>query len=548
MYHEAIDRSTLEYDLDAPVRHPYHWGDASTHPVLPEPALQALRALGATPAPEPAAIAEIRVAPSALPADAAGELVGVVGAEQLSSEDEARVRHTRGASMSDVLALRAGDGSAAPDAVLTPACHEQVLAVLQICSRHAIAVVPYGGGTSVVGGLEASPDGFAAVVALDLRRLDALHSLDETSRVAVLGAGMRAVVAERLLGERGYTLGHFPQSYEMATIGGYAATRSAGQASAGYGRFDELVVGLTAATPAGTISLTTAPMSADGPDLRQLLLGCEGAFGVITSVAVRVRPAPEARVYEGWRLPSFAAGSEALRALAQEGPLPTVVRLSDEVETGINLAEPDAAFATADGGGCLLIVGYEGTERRVAATRSLATERLQAAGAVRSDPAAGDRWRAGRFRGPYLREPALAAGALLETIETATFWSGLAALRASVTEALTQGLAEQGARGVVMCHLSHVYETGASLYFTVIAGALADPIAQWTELKHAANQAILAGGGAVSHHHGVGRDHREPLAQLLGPVAIEALRAVKRSLDPAGILNPGVLIDSDQPL
>ncbi len=319
MYHEAIDRSTLEYDLDAPVRHPYHWGDASTHPVLPEPALQALRALGATPAPEPTAIAEIRVAPSALPADAAGELAGVVGAGQLSSEDEARVRHTRGASMSDVLALRAGDGSAAPDAVLTPACHEQVLAVLQICSRHAIAVVPYGGGTSVVGGLEASPDGFAAVVALDLRRLDALHSLDETSRVAVLGAGMRAVVAERLLGERGYTLGHFPQSYEMATIGGYAATRSAGQASAGYGRFDELVVGLTAATPAGTISLITAPMSADGPDLRQLLLGCEGAFGVITSVAVRVRPAPEARVYEGWRLPSFAAGSEACGRSRRKG-------------------------------------------------------------------------------------------------------------------------------------------------------------------------------------------------------------------------------------
>ena len=368
-----------------------------------------------------------------------------------------------------------------------------------------------------------------------------MTDLDEMSRTVTLGAGLRGTAAEALLGEAGYTLGHFPQSYEGASIGGYAAARSAGQSSAGYGRFDEMVVGLVLATPRGTIALGTAPMSAAGPDLRQLVLGSEGAFGVITSVTVRVRPQPEVREFDGWRFASFDDGAAALRRLVQDGPEPTVLRLSDEAETAVNLADPDAVLGSGPGG-CLAIAGYEGTAEDVAARRAACTAVLTDSGGESLGTAPGEAWRTGRYRAPYLRDPLLDAGALVETLETATFWSNLSQLRAAVTEALTEALTAQGTPPVVLCHISHVYETGASLYFTVLCAQADDPIAQWHQAKLAANAAIRAAGAAITHHHGVGTDHRETYHEEIGPLAVDALRAVKTALDPAGILNPGVLI------
>lgn len=533
---------TAEYDLPDAERHPYAWGNAGTPGTLPQAALGALAALGAVPTAPPIPPAEADLPPCALPAAALAELADALGADQVSTAHATRVGHTRGYSTPDLLKLRDGDARDAPDAVLYPGTHDEVVAVLEICTRHRVAVVPYAGGTSVVGGLTPDRTGFAGVVALDIRRLDRLVSVDEVSHTAVLQTGLRGVVAERLLGEQGWTLGHFPQSYEMASIGGYAAARSAGQSSAGYGRFDEMVVGLTVATPRGTLTLGTAPRGAAGPDLRQLVLGSEGAFGVITSVTVRVRPAPQVRVFEGWTFPSFAAGATALRALAQDGPLPTVLRLSDEVETAVNLADPDAALTGPGSGGCLMITGYEGAKDTVARTRDAATERLRALGGEPQGHEPGEAWRAGRFRGPYLRDPLLDAGALVETLETATFWSNVEALKTAVSAAVEGALTEQGTPGLVMCHISHVYETGASLYFTVVCGRSQDPLAQWAKAKEAANTAIRACGATISHHHGVGRDHRETLARELGPIGVDLLRAVKASLDPAGILNPGILV------
>ena len=243
----------------------------------------------------------------------------------------------------------------------------------------------------MVGGLEPAAGAFAGVVALDLRRLNALSALDEESRVAELEPGLRGPEAEALLAEHGYTIGHFPQSFEYATIGGFAAARSSGQASAGYGRFDDLVVGLRVATPAGTLVLGRAPKSADGPDLRQLILGSEGAFGVITSLGVAVRPVPAVRVYEGWRFESFAAGAAALRRLAQDGPRPTVLRLSDEAETALNLARP-GELGSGRAGDCLAIVGYEGTAEVVSAVRDAAAPVLRECGGRPTPPPA----RAGR--------------------------------------------------------------------------------------------------------------------------------------------------------
>jgi alkyldihydroxyacetonephosphate synthase len=521
---------------------PYRWGDPD-HPVaLPAAAEAALGALGVhPPSAPPVDPQDARLPATALPAAALTALQDAIGAEHVTSAAVARVAHTRGWSTPDLLKLRAGDASDAPDAVVFPGSHDETVAVLRLCTEHRVAVVPFAGGTSVVGGLVAARAGFAGVIALDVGRLDQLTAFDAESHTATLQGGVRGTRAEQLLGERGFTLGHFPQSYEGASIGGYAAARSAGQSSAGYGRFDEMVVGLTLATPRGTITLGTAPMSAAGPDLRQLVLGSEGTFGVITDVTVRVRPTPAQRVFDGWRFASFDEGAAALRHLVQEGPMPTVVRLSDEAETAVNLADPQGRLGTGPTG-CLAIAGYEGTADDVAARREAASRVLAQAGGENLGTEPGEAWREGRYRAPYLRDPLLDAGALVETLETVTFWSNLGALRATVTSALTESLTAQGTPPVVLCHVSHVYETGASLYFTVLCAQAADPLAQWATAKAAANAAIRASGAAITHHHGVGTDHRAPYHEEIGPLAVEVLRSVKQTLDPAGILNPGVLL------
>ncbi|HEX6472915.1 MAG TPA: FAD-binding oxidoreductase [Streptosporangiaceae bacterium] len=530
------------------------WGDPARAAPLPDDVRTLLRdllgagsgaeaAAAASAAPEPD-LHEVAVPPSRLSPTALAALAAAVGDDAVRDDAETRIRHTRGKSTPDLLRIRRGDASGAPDAVVLPGSPDAVLAVLATCTEHRIAVVPFGGGTSVVGGLApAVPGGPAgdrlprAVIALDLRRLDRLVALDPVSRTATLEAGLRAPAAEALLRERGFTLGHFPQSYEWATIGGFAATRSSGQASAGYGRFDDMVMGIAVATPRGPLELGRAPRSAAGPDLRQLILGSEGAFGVITAVTVLVRPAPELATYEGWRFPSFAAGTAALRALAQDGPLPTVLRLSDETETLAGAAPPA-------GGGCLAVTGYEGTAADVAARRTAAGAVLGAAGGTPLGPEPGERWARERYAAPYLRDALLDAGFFAETLETATFWAGLPRLYDAVRSALTTTLAGAGTPPLVLCHISHVYPAGAALYFTVVA---ADPgPAGWAAAKRAAGEAILGAGGTISHHHGVGTDHLDWYAEEIGPLGAEVLRAVKDRLDPAGILNPGVLVSPTQ--
>jgi alkyldihydroxyacetonephosphate synthase len=483
----------------------------------------------------------VRLPEPALSESVLAEFAEAVGGGHVHTDHEARVRHTRGKSTPDLLRIRAGDGADAPDVVLRPGSHDEVLAVLALCRRHRVALVPFGGGTSVVGGLAARRDGYAGVVALDLGRLDRLLDVDVDSGTAVLEAGLLGPQAEALLAEHDLTLGHFPQSFEYASIGGFAATRSSGQSSAGYGRFDSMVMGLRVATPLGTLELGTAPATAAGPDLRELVLGSEGAFGVITSCTLRVRRRPAARVYEGWRFASFAAGADAMRGLAQSGAQPTVLRLSDETETSVNLADPDGVGG-AQVEGCLLIAGHEGEQADVDAWRAFTNARLTDLGGECLGETAGRAWADGRFHGPYLRDSLLDAGVLVETLETATFWSSLHDLYARVKGALENALGEQGIQPIVLCHISHVYEAGASLYFTVAARQLDDPLAQWAKAKTAASDAMIAAGATITHHHAVGRDHLPWFAQEIGPVGVEILRAVKQRIDPDGVLNPGVLI------
>jgi len=525
------------------------WGDPAQAAGLPESLQRLLRdALGVgagRPAPE--SLSQVQLVPARLDRRIALELAGIVGADGVRGDDETRLRHAIGRSTPDLLALRAGAPIAAPDLVLAPDSHDQVMTLLARCSARRVAVVPFGGGTSVVGGVEPDAAAYGGVVALDLGRLAALERFDEESRLATLGPGLRGPEAERLLAERGYTLGHFPQSFEFATLGGFAATRSSGQASAGYGRFDELVMAMRVATPAGTLELGRAPKSAAGPDLRQLILGSEGAFGVITSLTMAVHPAPTARVYEGWRFASFSDGVRALRTLAQDGPRPTVLRLSDEVETALTLSRPDeiggADNSAATPAGCVAIVGFEGGAEVVAQRRAEVAEVLAGHGAE-PVPGAGDSWSEGRYRAPYLRDALLDAGALVETLETACFWSSLHELHAAVSSAVRDALTNQAppTPPVILCHVSHVYPAGASLYFTVAAAQLPDPIAQWRRAKAAAGDAIAALGATITHHHGVGTDHVPWYEREIGELGVATLRAVKRTLDPADILNPGVLL------
>jgi alkyldihydroxyacetonephosphate synthase len=487
----------------------------------------------------------VRLRPSALSQADRDALEGIVGAGYCRTADRDRLLHAGGKSTLDLLRRRDPGVQDAPDAVLLPGGpdgEDAVAAILRYCSEHRIAVIPFGGGTSVVGALDPTRGGFAAVVSLDLRRFDRLISLDEVSGQAVLGAGLTGPDAERLLGERGLSLGHFPQSFEYATIGGFAATRSSGQDSAGYGRFNDMVRGLRMVTPVGTLDLGRAPESAAGPDLRQLLIGSEGTFGVITEVRLRVHRVPEAVRYEAWSFPDFATGAAALRAVTQNAAGPTVIRLSDEAETGVNLATTEAIGEGQITGGCLGITVFEGTKEHVESRHAETTAVLAAHGGTSLGEGPAQAWERGRFGAPYLRDSLLSAGALCETLETATDWSNLPALKAAVTQALTDALAETGTPALVLCHISHVYPTGASLYFTVVAGQRGNPIEQWRTAKKAASDAIMATGGTITHHHAVGADHRPWMRDEVGELGVQVLRAVKATLDPAGILNPGKLI------
>ena len=493
----------------------------------------------------PAALDEVRLPePAPLP-----DLGGV----EVRADRETRVRHAAGRSYPDLVRLRSGDGSGAPDAVALPASEEEVASVLAACVAASVAVVPFGGGTSVVGGLEALRGEHSAALALDLRRLDSF-AVDRESLVATLGAGLPGRRAEELLAERGLTLGHFPQSFEFGTVGGYVATRSAGQASTGYGRIDEMVVGLRCVAPAGTLSARPVPATAAGPSLLQLLVGSEGAFGVITEATLDVRPAPAERRYEGWSFSSFEEGCAAFRALEQEHVAPDVARLSDADETRMAMAMASHGGlaerlgrryleARGHGTGSIAILGWEG-EAGAVARRAADTRRvLRANGGLSLGERPGRAWLRSRYLGPYQRDELLARGALAETLETATSWSNLGRLHRAVREALHGALAERGTPALVACHVSHLYPSGASLYFTFLARAeRGDELGQWAAAKRAAMEAIVATGGTITHHHAVGRDHAEWLRAEIGELGLEALRAVKERLDPRGITNPGKLL------
>jgi alkyldihydroxyacetonephosphate synthase len=531
------------------------WGDPEVSPELDAEALAVLRErIGELEAwPLARQLGDFELPPAgALPR----ALVDAVGAEAIFTSSEDRLRHSSGRGYADLARMRGGSLAAAPDAVVLPADAEALRRVLEICAAEGIAVVPFGGGTSVVGGVEPLRGSHQRLVSLDLAALRGV-SVDRRSLTATLGAGLRGPEAESALGAEGLTLGHFPQSFEYATIGGFAATRSAGQASSGYGRFDALVSSVRLVAPAGDMRTLETPHTAAGPALRELIVGSEGVLGVIPDVTVRVRPAPVVRRYEAWMAESFEAGAEIVRGLAQGPGLPDIVRVSDEEETqgSLALSGPRGLQGRLFGGylglrrrrgGALVIVGHEGDEESVARRRALTVRALRAGGAANLGQAAGSSWEHGRYQGPYLRDTLMGMGAMVETLETSHTWTRLGELHDAVAAAIHRSLDGQGTPGLVFCHLSHAYADGASLYFTFISRSRhGAELEQWGEVKRAASEAIVASGGTITHHHAVGRDHAPYMEAEVGRTGLDVLRAVKEQLDPAGIMNPGKLLPLD---
>ena len=494
-----------------------------------------------------------------------------LGPVELSTDDADRIAHCRGQGTPDLLRLRSGTVRHLPDAVARPADEVEMATLLRAAAKHDVRVVPWGGGTSVTGGVN-TPRGDQLVVVASLERLSGLVDLDKDSGLATFGAGTRGPDVESALAPHGLTLGHFPQSFELSTLGGWIVTHSTGQESLRYGRIADRVAGLHLVSPAERVAVPALPASSTGPDLRQWICGSEGRFGVLTQATVRVASKLHGTRVEAAMLPGWWDGVAVARDVMRDGKRGraaaglSLLRLSDEPETEVAMTVGlgDGPFASLARGwlklrrvwkGCLLLLGAEDSldgERALDEARALVAD----AGGVWLGRRPGRHWQRDRFRHPYLRDGLLDVGLVTDTLETAAPWSRLPMLYDAVRQALRDGVRDGEAEIPVLCHLSHPYEDGASLYFTFFFGSPGNKtgdgdaaVERWADLKRRASQAIAEAGGATSHHHGVGTWHApwagaEWADRDDGATGGRAmLEAVAQRLDPGRILNPHVLLD-----
>lgn len=473
----------------------------------------------------------------------------------VSTDPWQRVLHARGQSLPDWLALRSGEFGRFPDGVATPASSAEVRVLLDYARQHDLVVIPYGGGTSVAGHINPLP-GARPVLTLSLARLDGLLHLDREAQLATLGAGANGPRVEALLNAEGYTLGHFPQSFELSTLGGWVVTRSSGQQSLRYGRIEQLFAGGRLETFDGSLDIPTFPASSAGPDLRELVLGSEGRLGVLTEVKVRVSRLPEAEEFHVFFLSGWAAASSAMRELAQRRLPLSMLRLSNAEETRTQLILAGHAKAVglldrmlrvrgAGDGRCMMTVGATGSKAQVKFALRELKKVLKLHGAVGTGQLLGKKWAANRFRAPYLRESLWQLGYAVDTLETAVDWSRVTPAMEAIEAALRDGLKAEGENVLAFTHLSHVYAQGSSIYTTYafrVGPDYATTLARWQTLKQAASEAIVRSGGTISHQHGVGRDHAPWLPSEKGPLGMAALTALCRHFDPERRLNPGKLL------
>jgi alkyldihydroxyacetonephosphate synthase len=470
----------------------------------------------------------------------------------LSEDPEARAGHHYGKSYRDVVRAFRRELPSPPDQVAFPRDEAEVAAVLDWCDAEGITAVPYGGGSSVVGGVETAIPGARAVVSLDLGRLDRVLEIDRSSRAARIQAGVLGPALEDQLRPHGLTLRHFPQSFEFSSLGGWIATRSGGHYATLYTHIDDFVESLRVVTPAGVVATRRLPASGAGPSPDRLFIGSEGILGVITEAWMRLQDRPRFRAGASVRFDEpdgFLRGAEAVRRLSQSGLFPSNCRLLDPQEA--------ATSGAGDGSHAVLVLGFESADHPLDAWIARALELCRDAGgsvppaaaaANRSDAGGGDgpagAWRRAFLQAPYIRDVLVACSVIAETFETAIPWNLLPDFHRSVMQATGDAVRRVCGAGTLACRFTHVYPDGAAPYYSILApGRPGSELEQWAEIKAAASEAILAGGGTITHHHAVGRDHRPGYDRERPEAFAAALRAAKRALDPRGVLNPGVLID-----
>jgi alkyldihydroxyacetonephosphate synthase len=515
-------------------------------------------ALGVKSLPEtpPEALSSLKFPEPRLTDKTLSALIGATHEDRVRTDAFERALHAVGRSYHDLIRVRAGDLSMAPDAVVYPESEAEVLAVLRVAEESGVAVVPFGGGSSVVGGVEGRAPKGQPVVTLDTTRMTRLLEVDATSQTARAEAGMYGPELEEELGRAGFTLGHFPQSFEYSTLGGWIAARGAGQLCNRYGAADKWLVAARVTTPRGVLATKAFPASAAGPSLNQLVCGSEGTLGVITEATFKIRKTPEKRVIVAFLYKEFEDGARAIRRMVQEDVGAAMMRLSDRDETHFfgefrRVLEPSRVQALAekalDVAGyeqkCVLMLAIEGDEEevrhRVKRARAIASKE----GGFYVGGSPGRSWWKRRFEMPFLRDPMLDHGLGVDTLETSTEWSNVPRLYRAVREALHGAFEKDGRKAIVMTHVSHSYLDGCSLYFTFIfARDDGRAVEQWRGAKEAASRAISENGGTISHHHGVGVDHAHWMPAEKGAIGMQLLTALKREVDPNGILNPGKLI------
>lgn len=461
-----------------------------------------------------------------------------------SSEPWDRAEHTLGKSFTDLVRGLRRQYQHPPDFVAFPGNESEATAVLEWAQSHRVAVIPYGGGSSVSGGIEPDVDeGYSGAVSLDLGRLDRVLEVDRESRAALIETGALGPALEAQLRPHGLTLRHYPQSFEFSSLGGWIATRSGGHFATLFTHIDEFVQGLRVLTPRGVVETRRLPGDGAGVSPDRLFIGSEGTLGVITRAWMRLQDRPRFRASASVAFASFEDGWKATRALAQSGLWPANCRLLDHHEALLSGA--------GDGSTAILVVGFESADHSLQAQMDRGLEICHSFSGRPLEEPEGEgpaaRWRAAFLRGGHFHDAYVRLGLVMETFETAVTWDRFPEFHGQVLEATWGAMAEQCGRGLVCCRFAYVYPDGPAPYYTVLApGRPGAELEQWASIKAAASEAILRFGGTITHHHAVGRQHRPWYDRQRPALFAEALRAAKRTLDPAGILNPGCLLDPQE--
>jgi alkyldihydroxyacetonephosphate synthase len=466
---------------------------------------------------------------------------------------ETRLAHARGQSLSDWVALRSGRIPVFPDGVATPQAEQDVRTLMSYAQKTGAKIIPYGGGTSVAGHINPLKSD-TPVLTLSLERMTRLLELDEFGRTATFEAGVTGPELEQVLQGHGYTLGHYPQSHEYSTLGGWIATRSSGQQSYKYGRIEQLFAGGRMETPRGLLELPHFPASAAGPDIKEMILGSEGRMGVITQAKIKIRRVPETEEFHGVFFPSWEQGAEAVRQIAQEEIPVSMLRLSNPQETETTLILSGKSWVGAADKGltligygstrCLLIFGATGSASSVRRTPAQVSSICRRHGGLFVGTIVGHTWEKARFYSPYLRNTLWEMGVVIDTLETAIPWSNVMAASKAIPATIVEAARKSGEEVLAFAHLSHVYRDGASLYTTFLFRRPRDPdglLALWADMKHSASLTIQKHGGTITHQHGVGTEHAAYLPVEKGALGMDSIRAVCKSFDPDGLMNPGKL-------